>query len=217
MRIPTHVRAPAALALAAGLSLSLTACGDDAADQQASGAAGSQSSGTDSERNGDGGNPLENGPDDNGADAAREISPTACLVGTWLADNQQLGALFKNAAAGTEAQGALSDPTGEVLVTFGPGEHYSVTYEAWTMSMSQDGMTIELVRSGTDEGSYEATDDGAVAWTEVTAGSVVTMKSPAGTMEVPGEPSGTSGTFVCEGESLEITAEGGTTAFAREG
>lgn len=153
---------------------------------------------------------------DSDSDTAQNASPTGCLVGTWLADNKRLGALFKSAAAGTDAAGAVSDPTGKVLMTFGPEGQYSVNYQQWTMKVSQEGMTIELVREGTDKGSYEATDDGTVEWTEVTMGSVATMKSPGGAFEVAGDPSGASGTFVCEADTLEITAEDSMSVFDRQ-
>lgn len=212
VRATAPARALIAVAIAVGLSLSLTACGDDEAERETSGGAGGESSSTSTEVTE---SPTENEPDDSDTDPAQPASPTSCLVGTWLADNQQLGALFKSSAAGTDAAGSLSDPTGEVLVTFGPEGQYSVTYDAWTIVMSQDGVTVELIRDGTDEGGYEATDAGTVEWTEATMGSLATMKSPAGTMELAADPSGTSGTFVCEGETLKITAEGSTTAFDR--
>lgn len=153
---------------------------------------------------------------DSDSDTAQNASPTGCLVGTWLADNKRLGALFKSAAAGTDAAGAVSDPTGRVLMTFGPEGQYKVDYRAWTMKVSQQGMTFELVREGTDTGHYQATDEGTVEWTEVEMGSVATMKSPAGSFEVPGDPSQASGTFVCEHDTLEVTALGSTSAFNRQ-
>lgn len=188
----------------------LSACGDDEQAAQGHGSGGSGSSSEQSPTD------TDADADSDDTDAAQNASPTGCLVGTWLADNKQLGALFKSAAAGTDAAGAVSDPTGKVLVTFGPEGQYSANFQAWTMTMSQEGMTIELIREGTDTGQYQATDKGAVEWTEATMGSVATMKSPAGSFEVPGDPSETSGTFVCEGDTLKITAEGSTSAFDRQ-
>lgn len=208
----TTTRSPLTSGLAAGLITVMTLGGLAACDDEET----TQGSGS-----GNGGSPSGQASaedaaaeDDNG-DAAQNASPTSCLVGTWLADNKQLGALFKTAAAGTDAAGAVSDPTGKVLVTFGPEGQYSATYQAWTMTLKQQGMTIELVREGTDTGKYQATDAGAVEWTEATMGSVATMKSPAGSFTVPGDPSETSGTFVCQHDTLEITAEGSTAAFDR--
>lgn len=171
----------------------------------------------DSQGSGGGGTSSEeSSAGDDGSDQARYASPTDCLVGTWLADNKQLGALFKSAAAGTDAAGSVSDPTGKVLVTFGPEGEYKVTYKTWTMRLRQDGMTVELIREGADEGTYQATDDGAVEWNEFTMGSVATMKSAGGSFEVPADPSETSGTYVCEEDVLKITAEGSTTGFNRQ-
>lgn len=212
MRATIHIRAVAAVAIALGLSFSLTACGDEA-DQETSGGSAGASSNTDT---GTTETPAKNGPDDSGTDPAQAASPTSCLAGTWLADNQQLGSLFRNAAAGTDAAGSLSDPTGKVLMTFGAEGQYSVTYEDWTMVMSQDGVTMELIRNGTDEGDYDATDEGAVEWAEFTIGSSATLKSPVGAIEIASDPSGSSGTFVCEGDSLEITVGDDTTAFDRQ-
>lgn len=203
----------------------LSACGDDEKDQTQG--SGTQASGSSSEQPPAGDDTSDDTTDqttdattdgDSGddADTAQGASPTGCLVGTWLADNQQLGALFKSAAAGTESAGAVSDPTGTVLVTFGADGAYRVNYEAWTMVLSQQGTTIDLVREGTDEGSYDADDDGTVEWTEVTMGSVVSMKTPAGTRQVTSEPSSTAGTFTCENDTLEVTAEGSTSLLQRQ-
>lgn len=188
----------------------LSACAKD--EQTAQGGA-SGSAGTSSEQSTSGDDFNET---DDDSSAAQNASPTGCLVGTWLADNKQLGSLFKNAAAGTDAAGAVSDPTGKVLLTFGAQGEYGVEYQNWTMALSQDGMTIELVREGTDSGSYKATDDGSVEWTENSMNSVVTMKTPGGSHQVTGEATSTSGTFACEQDTLEITAEGSTMALDRQ-
>lgn len=189
----------------------LSACGDD---ERAAG--GSGDSGSSSEQSPTDTADTDSVDTDGDTDAAQTASRTSCLVGTWLADNKQLGALFKTAAAGTDAAGAVSDPTGKVLVTFGAQGEYGVDYQNWTMKVAQQGMTIELIRQGTDTGKYQATDEGAVEWTELTMGSVATMKTPAGSHQVPGEATSTSGTFVCEGDNLEITAEGSASAFNRQ-
>ena len=191
----------------------LSACGE-AETTQAGASSGSDASATEPEPTTD--EDAETDGEDSDTDAAQADSSTGCLVGTWLADNARLGAIFKSAAAGTGAAGALSDPTGTVLVTFGPEGQYSVTYDAWTMAMEQDGMTMELIREGTDTGKYEATDAGHVEWSETKIGSVAIMKSPAGKYEIPGSPSDTSGTFACERDSLEITAAGSTTGLDRQ-
>lgn len=205
-RLPSGFTAGLLTVLALG---GLSACNDD----QETESTGTGSDKSSSEPSSTGSEADDADGDD--TDAAQNASPTGCLVGTWLADNKQLGALFKS-ASGTDAAGAVSDPTGKVLATFGAQGEYGVDYQNWTMKVSQQGMTIELVREGTDTGKYQATDEGAVEWTEVTMGSVATMKSPAGSRQVPGEATSTSGTFVCEGDNLEITAEGNTSAFDRQ-
>ena len=74
-----------------------------------SGTAGSGSSLTGPD-NGNG-NDNQSEPVDTETDTdSSATSPTSCLVGTWLADNQQLGALFKSAAEGTDAAGAVFRP-----------------------------------------------------------------------------------------------------------
>lgn len=215
MRFQSYIRTAIVVAIAASLSLSLTGCGDED-DQQVSGTAGSGSSLTGPD-NGNG-NDNQSEPVDTETDTdSSATSPTSCLVGTWLADNQQLGALFKSAAEGTDAAGAVSDPRGEVLITFGAEGQYSAAYDAWTMEVSQDGMTMELIREGTDTGSYEATDEGSVEWTDTEMGSTATLRGPTGSFEVPaGGQDQYVGTFTCGGEELEITADGATTAFSRQ-
>lgn len=209
MRFPRCIPSIIVVAIAASLSLSLTGCGDED-NQQASGAADSGSSRTGPDHD------SESVDAETGIDASA-VTPTGCLVGTWLADNQQLGALFKSAAAETYAAGAISDPTGEVLITFGAEGEYTATYDSWTMEMSQDGMDIELIREGADTGRYEATDEGSVEWTETEMGSTATLKGPTGSFQIEaGEQEQFTGTFTCGGEELQITTDGGTTAFSRQ-
>lgn len=213
MRFPRYFRTVVVVAIAAGLSLSLTGCADED-DQQVSGTAGSGSSRTGPDND----NESESADTETDTDTdSAANSPTGCLVGTWLADNQQLGALFKSAAEGTDADGAVSDPTGEVRITFGAEGQYSATYDAWTMEISQDGVTMELIREGADTGRYEATDEGSVTWTETEMGSTATLKGPTGSFEVPADGQEQfTGTFTCGGEELEITANGATTVFSRQ-
>ena len=98
MRFLSYIRTAIVVAIAASLSLSLTGCGDED-DQQVSGTAGSGSSLTGPD-NGNG-NDNQSEPVDTETDTdSSATSPTSCLVGTWLADNQQLGALFESCFGG---------------------------------------------------------------------------------------------------------------------
>lgn len=155
------------------------------------------------------------GPDedtDEDSDDAAHASGTACLLGTWLTDNENVGTELRQFAG----DAIFSAPTGEVLITYSEDGRQSVTYRAWTFEMSQDGITVEVVRDGTDTGTYEATDDGHLTTADVEMGSVVSMKSPAGSHSTPGEATSWTGTFSCQGDILEVTTEGATSILYRQ-
>lgn len=150
--------------------------------------------------------------EDDGPDDAVQASGTACLVGTWLADNENVGAVIRQAAGDVNT----AAPTGEVFITYSADGRQTVTYNAWTFEMSQDGVTIQVVRDGTDEGTYQATEDGRLTSTDTEMGSVVSMTTPVGTHSTPGEPSAMTGTFTCQGSTLEITVDGDTSIMTRQ-
>jgi hypothetical protein len=183
-------------ALCAGLVLGLAACGDDDEVAAQSGSTGGNS--------------------DTDSDDTVQAAGTECLVGTWVADNKHFGAMLSGAAGEAGGSATVSDPTGEVLVTFSAGGQYDVTYKAWTFEMSQQGMKVEVVRKGTDKGTYQAKDDGHITTSETDMGSVVSMTSPGGTHSTSSEPSSTTGTFTCQGDILEVTAEGATSIMNRQ-
>lgn len=149
---------------------------------------------------------------DEDSDDATPASGTACLVGTWLTDNQNVGTQLQQFAG----DGTFSAPTGEVLITYREDGQQVVTYKAWTFEMSQEGLTVEVVRDGIDTGTYEATEDGNLTTTDVEMGSVVSMTTPVGTHSTPGEPTSWTGTFTCQGDTLEVTAEGATSILNRQ-
>lgn len=206
-------------ALSAALVLGLAACAQDEGDQDQAAAPAGSSGAPAATPDRPGTEPEEANPDENPDDAADEApddaplaSGTACLVGTWVADNANIGAVLQQTAGDVN----LAAPTGEVLITYSADGRHTVTYRAWTFTMSQDGVTIEVVRDGTDAGTYQATEDGGLTATVTDMDSVVSMKSPAGTHSTPGEPSTMTGTFTCEGSSLEITVDGDTSIMTRQ-
>lgn len=151
--------------------------------------------------------PNESESDDPGSNA----TPSACLVGEWLVDNEHMGAFFKRMAAqaGTDG-GTVSNPSGDVILNFTADAQYAVTYHEWTMQMTQDGSTITVQRDGTDRGTYTATDDGALTQNDTQMGSTVTITTPMGGFEVDGTPASTSSQYACDNTTLNVTNDGET-------
>ena len=188
------------------LVLGLAACGDgqDAAQSGSAGGNSSSSPGSDTDTD------AENADKDS-ADVV-QASGEECLVGTWLTDNKNVGAVLRGSAGDTK----VADPTGQVLLTFTKDGGYVVTYKAWTFEMSQQGTTLNVVRNGIDKGTYKATNDGRISTAEEDMGSKVSMTSPAGTHSTLGEPSTMKGSFACEGNRLEITVDNESSILNRQ-
>lgn len=197
-----------AIAVGASLVFGLAACGDADREAAQSGSTNGDSPATPTSPDTD---PDTEHSDEDAGDPAHS-SGTACLVGTWLTDNDNVGAVLQRGAGDVN----VSAPTGAVFLTFSEGGPYSVNYQTWTFEMSHEGTKVEVVRDGVDTGSYQATDDGRLTTTETDMGSVVSMTSPAGTHSTTGEPSGMTGTFTCEGTTLEITVDGETSILSRQ-
>lgn len=220
-RVPRVSRAlagPVALLLMLGLA----ACGDDEDDATTGTASGTQEMAEASAGEGPTADPVEEpveDPEGGAQDEADPIEPTPvsteCLVGTWLVDNEHLGAYFASAAQAASQGTSIPTPGGEVVVAFMDDGQYTVTYDGWTVEIIQDGMTVQVVRDGTDRGTYQATDSGALTQQDTEMGSQVTMAFPGGSHVVDGAPTSTSGEFTCEGDRLSITAEGATSILDR--
>ena len=195
--------------LSAGLLvLGLAACSVDDEEATQSGSAGGNSSSSPTSPESD----SDTEPSDKDSEDAAQAAGIACLVGTWVVDNKHFGALLQGVAGATN----VADPTGEVLITFAADGQYSVTYNAWTVQISQEGMTVDLVRDGTDNGTYQAEVDGHITTSETDMGSVSSMAIQGGSHSMTGEPSTTAGTFTCQGDGLEVTAEGATSVMTRQ-
>lgn len=212
MRIDQRGKMSATLGtlLTTGLVLGLSACGSDELKESADSVG--QSGGSPSSSAATPAPTTSADADDSDASA----TPAGCLVGTWLMDNKHFGALLKGAADSAGASGTMTTPTGKALVTFAVGGKYNTSYEDLTMKFSQDGMTIDLVRKGTDKGTYRASDDGTLTFTETTMNSTATMRTAAGSHSIKSEPSSTTGKFACQGKVLKVTAEGATSILNRQ-
>ena len=154
---------------------------------------------------------AEDGDDEGDSPGRGDLSASECLVGEWLVDNSYMGLFFKRMAQQGGGGGVtVSEPVGDVIISYGAGGEYRVTYDDWTLKASQDGMSFSMVRSGTDSGTYTASDDGDLTVNETSMGSVVTINLPMGAMEVSSEPTLTSAQYTCIGNLHSVTHEGET-------
>lgn len=199
--------------LCVGLALGLAACGDDDEKDaaQAGSASGSSSSSTSSPETSPGTKEA-----DKDADDAADTSGAGCLVGTWLLDNAHFGALLKGAAGEASGSMKMSEISGKMLMTFTDKGQFNATYKGSSFDITQDGMTIKMVREGTDKGTYQAKDDGHLEISETDMGSVVKMTSQGGSHSISSPPSSTTSTFICKGNTLKVTAEGATSILSRQ-
>lgn len=193
-----------------GLLFSLGACGDKKPTHTGAGG-GSASGTTGGAKDGSTDDPGSNESTDEGAAA----TPTECVVGEWLVDNNELGAIFKN--AGGEAGVSIKKPTGQVFVTFGSDNKISTTYKTWQMKFKgPDGTVGEMTREGTDTGTYKASDDGSMKVVDKSMNSKVSVKIAGSVqMTTPGQAQSFNATYECSGDVLKITSEGATSRLDR--
>lgn len=202
-RLSRAAAAPLAVLLALGLSACIT---PPVGTTTGTGTGGSSDESTTGETNG-----AEEGDDESDTPGSADLSASECLVGEWLVDNSHMGLFFKRMAQQGGGGGVtVSEPVGDVIISYGAGGEYRVTYDDWTLKASQDGMSFSMVRSGTDSGTYTATDDGDLTVNETSMGSVVTINLPMGAMEVSSEPTLTSAQYTCIGNLHSVTHEGET-------
>lgn len=204
-RLSRALAAPLAVMLALGLSACITPPFQTT---------GTSSGGSSDGSTTDGSNGAEGGDDEgdeSGTPDRADLTASECLVGEWLVDNAHMGLFFKRMAQQGAGGGVtVSEPAGDVIISYGAGGEYSVTYDEWTLKASQDGVSFRMVRDGTDSGTYTATDDGSLTVNETSMGSVVTVDTPMGAMEVSSEPTRTTAQYTCIGNLHSVTHEGET-------
>lgn len=207
-RRPAFLRAALFLLVA----VSLTACAPDAPSPHVPPPGGGSSEAPDAE-------PAAKEPEeapDQGPIEEAPVSSTECLVGHWQTDNDTVEALLQPVATGAGISFEVTG--GAVFLSFDDAGEITLTYTAWTFEMvGEEGMVITVERDGVDSGTYEATDDGDLTYVETAMGSKVTMTTPQGAYTNVSEPMElpVQGSFVCEGDELEITTADGSSTLHR--
>jgi len=158
---------------------------------------------------------LDPGPTGEGAVDAGGDSPSECLIGEWLADNNEMGEFIAGLNAGGDSDVKMSTPTGAVVFTFLPDGTYSVAYDKWTLEATQNGITVETVIEGTDRGEFEVRDDHTLILEDTEIGTEITVNSPGGSFSEAGELSKSTQQFTCDGDVLITTAEGERSVLSR--
>jgi hypothetical protein len=153
-----------------------------------------------------------------------------CVVGTWELDSEAfIAQIFSGAAEETTGLEEL----GDVQVSHGGG--------AFIVTMNADGTFVGerdnwQIRLSADEGTFINTLDGEETGTWSVDGDQLTVTSLSSTIQVSfaaevdgelqelpfGGPQtvearelGGTGPFTCDGDTFEVTFEGGTSTFAR--
>lgn len=134
-------------------------------------------------------------------------SPSACIVGRWLADNENMSALF---AEMIDEDGRLDieEITGAAITEFGASGEFSVEYSAWTITASTPQGKMQIEREGTDRGSYVADDQGTLIMTDEEMGAIVTLSMGPMKQTTPGVAQTINAAYVCDGDLLTVTSEG---------
>ena len=148
---------------------------------------------------------------------AAEVSPTECIVGQWVADNDQLAAALATLA---EAEGgAVESVTGDATLTIAADGQTDTAYTNWHVTMLQEGMTVELIRNGTDHGTYTVTGDNAITMLATSSDSKIQMRmngADTGTVPTTNTLPLTKAAFTCDGSQLTVDTVDGVIAFNRK-
>lgn len=146
--------------------------------------------------------------------APRASSGKECLIGNWYINDAKFAELMSSIAgfevSGTAGSGAMTIQEDGTTTTH---------YDDWSYTFEQEGMSMTVEKSGTDEAIYDATDDGGLTVREVAMNAVTTLKTDAGSFayDSSDDPmSMTEARYVCEGDVLTISTEGGGVVFGRE-
>lgn len=226
MTTTTLRRTIAAVSLTGLLAISLTGCfGEDDADTDASpsptpelgagiagggGGAGAGSTDDDSADN----EPTDD--NDSSDEQPQEPAPepvalagAECIYGTWIADNN-------SALAGMQQFGdEVQSVSGTVVVEYGADGSFTTDYQDWLITAQAEGVTVTIHRSGTDRGTFSATDD-AITMTDQEMGATLVMDAGDYTMAVDAEPSSyADAPYTCSANELVINTPDGTAVLSR--
>lgn len=151
-------------------------------------------------------------------EAATELlTPSACLVGEWVGDNARFAELL-HALAQAEG-GVVEGVTGQVILTLGSDGQTNTAYTDWTIKMNQEGMALEIVRNGTDRGTYVVGSETALTMTETGSDSELVMRmngADAGTVPATNTLPVTEAGFTCSSDLLTIDTPDAVIEFTRQ-
>lgn len=227
MNITALKRNLAALSLTGFLALTLTGCfGDDDADAEPSitptpevavggGSAGGGGGGVGA---GDSGNNDSADDADSDEEQAPEPEPepapialegAECVYGTWIADNN-------SALAGMRQFGdEIKSVSGTVVVEYGEDGSLTTDYLDWLINAESEGIAVTIHRSGTDRGTFSATED-TISMTDKDMGATVVMSGEGMNMAVAAVPASyTNAPYTCSANELVINTPDGTAVLTR--
>lgn len=158
-----------------------------------------------------------------------EPEPTggeACLVGTWLVDNDHWGEMFEAFARAEGGEGfQVIGVTGVGSTEFRADGTTETIYDEWTITATVASAPGEMsiIRTGVDQGTWTAEGDHlTMVDTDVTS----VVRTTMGGMELPTGGGGStydasllegSATYECSGDRLSVTMEGATAVLNRVG
>lgn len=145
------------------------------------------------------------------ADTTPALSPAECLVGTWLADNELFLAQLRE--FGTEA---ISNVTGQVILTYEADGTLRTDYQDWEMSATVEGEGLTIHRHGTDTGVYTATDT-ELSWHDESIGSQITTGAAGISMSIQPEPAAYDRVpYTCDDDEVTLSTHDGDAHLYRQ-
>lgn len=180
----------------------------------ASDQSGDESDGSDEGSDSDGGS--DSGDSADSGDAA-SLTGAECIPGVWTLDNEVFAKLMSGISDGFDVTVA-----GTATLTFRSDGTTTKEYDHWTNTMNVNGGTVIVERNGVDLGTYSVTGESTLSTSETTIGSTTSMSyedgSTGGTMaRDTGTTDFAQGEFTCSGDTLSVTADGGTSLLHRKG
>lgn len=144
-------------------------------------------------------------------DTTPALTPSECLVGTWLADNELFLAQLRE--FGTEA---ISNVTGQVILTYEADGTLRTDYQAWEMSATVEGQGMTIHRHGIDTGVYTATDT-ELTWHDESIGSQITTGAAGISMEIQPEPAAYDRVpYTCDDDEVTLSTHDGDAHLYRQ-
>ena len=131
-----------------------------------------------------------------------------CVIGSWSITEESATTFFQTIAGAEGLAGISITVTGGFEAIFGADGAWSTTFDAWTMTYTEEEEQFTIVFDGTDTSTGTFLDDGTYTFSDTAMGSTATMNAPGMSMTLPIPPTfDGSGTYRCDGDTMSMRFE----------